>query len=197
MAADGLRRATGPHALGHSDYLVCWWEWVAGSTPIVWNWPERYIDEVCAGQKHFLVGEFTAFTRPQLPSQTKKEGEQVQVKLVQVRRSEYIESGPADSLTHYFPMEKGPYDIHMVYGGTSSGLNSGVWAPHFGLPYVSHTVRSLMPGYCQYNLDVGKMFLDFLLHEEPKRLSGVDVQHGRSTNPTDAKWEVGAATGWV
>ena len=33
VAADGLRRAAGPHALGHPDCLACWWEWVTGSTP--------------------------------------------------------------------------------------------------------------------------------------------------------------------
>ena len=189
VAADGLRRAAGPYALGNPNYLTCWWEWVTGSSPFFWTWPERYVNEVCAGQKHFLVGEFTAFRRPQLPSRTEEEGEQVRAKLVQVWRREYIEYGPVDSLTHYFPVEKGPYDIRMVYDGTSSGLNVGVWAPHFGLPYVSHTVRSLMPGYCQCDLDVGEMFLNFLLHEELKRLSGVDVQHGRSTDPADAEWE--------
>ena len=113
----------------------------------------------------------------------------MRVKLVQVRWRDYIESGPVDNLTHYFPVEKGPYNIQMVYNGTSSSLNTGVWAPHFGLSYVSHTVRSLMTSYCQCDLDVGKMFLNFLLHEELKRLSGVDVQHGRSTDPADAKWE--------
>ena len=198
MTATGprVRRAAGPHALGHPDYLACWWEWVSGSTPFFWNWPERYIDEVCAGQRHFLVGEFTAFTRPQLPSRTEKEGEQVRVKLVQVRRRDYIECGPVLSLMHYFPVQKGPHDIRMVYDGTSSGLNTGVWAPHFGMPYVSHTVRSLMPGYCQCDLDVGEMFLNFLLHEELKRLSGVDVQHGRSADPADADWERQRGNRW-
>ena len=37
VAADGLRRAAGPHALGHPKYLMCWWEWVTGSTLFFWN----------------------------------------------------------------------------------------------------------------------------------------------------------------
>ena len=65
VAAGGLRHAAEPHALDHPNYLTCWWEWVTGSTPFFWNWPARYVDEVCAGQKYFLVGEFTAFRRPQ------------------------------------------------------------------------------------------------------------------------------------
>jgi hypothetical protein len=46
-----------------------------------------------------------------------------------------------------------------------------------------------MPGYCQCDLDIGEMFLNFLLHEELKRLSGVDIQYGRSTDPQHAAWE--------
>ena len=73
----------------------------------------------------------------------------------------------------------------MVYNGTGCGLNASLWAPHFGLPYVTHTTRSLMPGYCQCDLDVGDMFLNFLLHEDLKRMSGVDVRYVRSrTLPT-------------
>ena len=46
-----------------------------------------------------------------------------------------------------------------------------------------------MPGYCQCDLDIGELFLNFLLREELKRLSGVDVQYGRSTDPEPAAWE--------
>jgi hypothetical protein len=91
---------------------------------------------------------------------------------------------------------KGPSDIRMVYNGTGSGLNAAVWAPHFGLPYVTDTVRSLMPGYCQCDLDIGEMFLNFLLHEELKQLSGVDIEHGRSADPADAAWERERGARW-
>ena len=53
----------------------------------------------------------------------------------------------ADSILHYFYVSKRLDDVPIVYSGTGCGLNDVIWAPHFGLPYVSHTLRSLMPGY--------------------------------------------------
>ena len=108
----------------------------------------------------------------------------------------YIETGKVCSLAHYFHVPKGPDDIRMVYNGTGCGLNASLWAPHFGLPYVTHTTRSLMPGYCQCDLDVGDMFLNFLLHEDLKRMSGVDVRYVRSTDLADADWEATRARLW-
>ena len=67
---------------------------------------------------------------------------------------------------------RGEEDVRIVYNGTGSGLNDTLWAPHFGLPNVRHTARSLMPGYIQCDLDIGEMFLNFLLHEEMMKMSG-------------------------
>lgn len=39
------------------------------------------------------------------------------------------------------------------------------------------TFRALLPGYMQADIDIGEMFLNFLLHESMKKLSGVDVNH--------------------
>jgi hypothetical protein len=196
VARDALSRAAGPHSRCSTDYLDGWWDWASGSTPFFWNWEGRYSREVRDGQPHFLVGEFGHFVRPQLPCKTAREAELVRSKVVPVRQRNYIEAGKVTSLTHYFWVPKGVEDVRMVYNGTGSGLNDAVWAPHFGLPYVTHTVRSLMPGYCQCDLDVGEMFLNFLLSEELKQLSGVDVSHVRSTDPRDTAWEESRAGRW-
>ena len=100
------------------------------------------------GQRHFLVGEFSNFVRPQLPCKIPKDAAMIRDKVIPVRRMGYIETGEVCSLAHYFHVPKGPDDIRMVYNGTGCGLNASLWAPHFGLPYVTHTTRSLMPGYC-------------------------------------------------
>ena len=49
-------------------------------------------------------------------------------------------------------------------------------------------VRSLIPGYCQCNMEIGKMFLNFLLHEELQQLLGVDVTHICSNDPENSDW---------
>ena len=92
-----------------------------------------------------------------------------------VRDCLYIEPGDVCSLTRYFHIPKGPKNITMVYNGTGCDLNAAFWAPHFGLPYATHTTKSLMPGYYQYDFNAGDMFLNFLLHEELKRMSGVNI----------------------
>jgi hypothetical protein len=54
----------------------------------------------------------------------------------------------------------------MVYSGTSCGLNDVLWAPRFGLPTVKQTLRALLAGYCQCDLDVGEQFLNFPLRTD-------------------------------
>jgi hypothetical protein len=110
-------------------------------------------------------------------------------KVVQVRKSGYVSAGPVVSGTHYFSVPKGLDDIRMVYNGTSCGLNDVLWAPRFGLPTVKQTLRSLLPGYLQCDLDVAEQFPNYYLHEDLRQYSGVDVREVRSTDPTDANWE--------
>ena len=70
-------------------------------------------------------------------------------KVLSVRKLGYIEPENVCSISHYFHVPKGPDNIRMVYNGIGCGLNASLWAPHFGLPYVTHTIPSLMPGYCR------------------------------------------------
>ena len=116
--------------------------------------------------------------------------------LIQTATCATIEPGEVTSLIHYFYAEKGLEDIRMVYNGTCSSLNEAVWAPHFGLSYITHTARSLIPGYCQCDMNIGKMFLNFLLHKELQQLSGVDISHVRSTNPDNSVWESSRRGRW-
>ena len=74
----------------------------------------------------------------------------MQEKVVKVRKHYHIEPGFVKSLLHFFCVPKGLSDIRMVYNGTGCGLNESVWSPHFGLPTVRNTIRSLLPGYYVY-----------------------------------------------
>ncbi len=93
-------------------------------------------------------------------------------------------------------MEKGTSDIRMVYNGTSCGLNLHLHAPHYGLLSIKHTLRALREGYYQYNLDVGKQFLNYKLHESLRELSGMDVREVQSKDPSDAQWEASRGGSW-
>ena len=105
------------------------------------------------------------FRVPQQAPKSERDGELVAKKIVPVRKRRYIDISHVLRLIHYFYGPKGEDDVRIVYNGTGSSLNDTLWAPHFGLPNVHHTARSLMPGYFQCDLDIGEIFLNFLLHE--------------------------------
>ena len=106
-----------------------------------------------------------------------------------MRKREYINVGHVISITLMFAVAKGAHDIRMVYNGTSSGLNDALWAPHFGLPLLDHTLRSLLPGYHQADLDVAEMFLCFNLHPDMRPYAGVDVTHVQNHPKNREDWE--------
>jgi hypothetical protein len=106
-----------------------------------------------------------------------------------------ISSRTVVSGTHYFLVPKGLDDIRMVYNGTSCGLNDVLWVPWFSLPTVKQTLRALLLGYLQCDLDVGEQFPNYYLHEELCQYSGVDVREVRSMDPANAAWEAGCGPG--
>ena len=85
------------------------------------------------------------------------------------------------SVTYMFTVPKGLFDWRIVYNGTLSGLNTALWTSHFGLLTIRHTLRSLMDGYVQCDMDVSEMFLNFWLHTVLRPYAGVDVSHVRTT----------------
>ena len=172
-----------------------WWDWRRGSRLFFWHWKRlpytivwdedpswlppwaRGQDRLWArdGQPHFQIADFPHYRRPQRPPRTSQDRILVQSKVNPVRIRDYIEVGEVVSLAHYFYVPKGDTDIRMVYNGTSCGLNDCLFAPHFGLPYIEHCARSLLPGYYQADIDIGEMFLNFMLGKEVRKYAGVDV----------------------
>jgi hypothetical protein len=45
-------------------------------------------------------------------------------------------------------------------------------------------------------VDIGEMFLNFILHENVRKYCGVDITYFRSTNPKDARWEAKRPEEW-
>jgi hypothetical protein len=70
---------------------------------------------------------------------------------------------------------KGEEDIRMVYNGTSSGLNSHLWCPWFALATINTMLRALEPGTYMGDIDIGEMFLNFILEARCSYLAGVDL----------------------
>ncbi len=117
------------------------------------------------GQPHYLTGSFAPpFLQPQSKHKDPAKQELMRAKVVKVHRLDYIKAGKIVSGTSFVSVDKGKTDIHMVYNGTSCGLNNVLYAPHFWLPTVRETLKAIMLGFYQCDLDMQDQFLNFKLH---------------------------------
>jgi hypothetical protein len=105
-------------------------------------------------------------------------------------------SGTADtcSLISFFAVPKGTDDVRMVYDGTKSGLNTAIWVPRFPLPTVNTMLRAVGENTFMGDMDIGEMFLNFVLHESMQALSGEDLteyfgKEERRTGKRALLWE--------
>ena len=187
---------SGREALGRVA-LATWWDWNGGSSLFFWRWPESHSRWAREGQPHFVTGELPRFEETQRKSATEESQALVQAKVNKVRRRMYIAPGLVLSLTHMFDVPKPPSDIRMVYDGTASGLNDALFAPHFTLPVVENTMRSLLEHYYSADLDVGEMFLNWPLGKDLQAYAGVDVTHVQTKKGSDKEeWELDRTRPW-
>ena len=131
-----------------------WWVWDTGSSSFIWKWPKLYQTWARQCKPHYVIDNFPQFLRPQDPSKTEEDRTNMKNKVDKVRNRIYIETGTVLILTHISPPRKGLNGIWIVYNGTSCGLNLALWEPYFGLTIVQHTLRTLLPGYSQCDMDV-------------------------------------------
>lgn len=80
----------------------------------------------------------------------------------------------------------------MVYDASVSDLNNSIWVPRFPLPTIKTHLRAAEEGTYMANLDVGEMFLNFVLHSDLRALCGVNLTHygGTIEEFETAAWEV-------
>ena len=159
------------------DGASCW-DWDAGSALLFWRWPEHYQRESWEGVPPRVVGKLPSSKSPQPPYDDEEVRRKVTDKLQKVMDRKYIEVVRDSDLESYmfmFDVPKGDSDIRMVYDGSKSGFNDAIWAPWFALPTVESMSRTVLPfGWCG-DRDFGEMFLNFPLHPEAMKYSGVDL----------------------
>ena len=174
-----------------------WWEWKGGSTLVFWKWPRGSRSHARQGQPHFMTGDPPRFRRRQRPPQNESARAVMKSKVDKFRSRGYVRDGTALGIVHMFAVPKGLHDWRMVFDATGSGLNAVLWSPHFGLPTVRCTFRSLLPGYWQCDMDVGEMFLCFWLHTMLRKYTGIDVSHVRTPQgERRPSWEEGRNRPW-
>eukprot|EP00957_Ditylum_brightwellii_P187955 14310148-Ditylum_brightwellii.AAC.1 len=86
--------------------------------------------------------------------------------------------------TGFFPVPKGENDICIVDDGADSGLNGIVWVPNFGLPTTNTVLWFTDDSTYMDGLDIGEMFLNFMMPEELRGYCGVDMSSWFGENGT-------------
>lgn len=166
-----------------------WWEWDAGSRPFHWRWPQEYRKRIRDGVPVFFQSQPPLYRRAQKPERNPRLKELILKKLNKVRHRGYITPDVVVALTAFFAVPKGEDDIRMVYDGSVSGLNDAIWVPTFTLPTAATHLRAVEPGTHMADLDIGEMFLNFMLHEQVRPYAGVDVTHLVGDNNDGPRWE--------
>lgn len=171
--------------------LADWWEWKAGSRPFFWRWPPEHRLAARDGYPPFPQSPLPNYKRPQPPERDPVMKQQVKDKLATVRDKRYIDKGKVLSLTSYFGVPKGDQDIRLVYDATKSKLNASLWAPNFGLPTVDTLTRGIDDQSWLGDIDIGEMFLNFMLHPTLQPYAGIDLRpyFSKSGSQGHTLWE--------
>ena len=124
----------------------------------------------------FFVGDPPSYHEPQPKESDPANKRKVEEKLQNVVDRGYLDNSQlVVSLTSYVSVPKGLDDIRMVYDGTKCGLNGSVWVPTFFMPTIQSHLRALEQGSYMCDVDIGEMFLNFMLHPKLRVLCGVDL----------------------
>ena len=88
--------------------------------------------------------------------------------------------GRISSLIKYFAVPKGIIDGEVqdwrtVFHAGANKLNDVVWAPSFGLPTVNSLLRITDLLSLMEDRDVEEMFLNFQLHSDAMKYTGIDI----------------------
>ena len=132
--------------------------------------------EIRDGIQVFFTRKPPLVTTPQRDIKDPIVKNQVMEKLQKVIRHGYLVEGLVLSVTSFFPVPKGDTDIRMVYDATCNGLNDSIWVPSFRLPTLNNHLRAVDSGTFMSDVDVGEIFLNFILHDSLQQYCGVDVK---------------------
>jgi hypothetical protein len=155
-----------------------WWKWDGGSFPFFWRWHEEYQFEVRDGlTPRFRDVPPACFENQRInrdPLVLKMEHKKIDKVITFGYLMKTCWEG-VTSLMHFFSAMKGDLDIRMVYNGTKSGLNAATWIPWFAIPSSAALERIVTKESVQVDNDYEDMFLNFKLHDDLRKFTGVDV----------------------
>jgi hypothetical protein len=169
--------------------LALWWAWDGGSRPIHWRWPGEYRERIWDGIPVHFLQPMRLYQVSQADEKDLKMKAQLIEKLQKARDRRYISPGRVVSLTAFFGVKKGEDNVRPVYDGSVSGLNDCIWMPRFVLPTIQTHLCQVESGTFLCDLDVGDLFLNFILHIDIQSLAGVDLTHYTKEGEKGVVWE--------
>ena len=153
-----------------------WFDYPVGSRLHFFRFPTKYRALARDGVPNFFITPGPTQRRPQ-PTPTPEASEILRDKILKMIQRRYLvtPSSKVASLIQFFAVPKGEGDYRVVYHAGANGLNDCVWAPPFFLPTVESLLRIVDGTSCMEDRDIGEMFLNFELHPNTRRFTGVDV----------------------
>jgi hypothetical protein len=166
-----------------------WWNWDDGSTPFHWRWLSHSQTVIRDGLKVYFQQRPLRYRKAQRDVSDKDVKKKIVEKLAKVQRRGYIAPGLVESLTAFFGVAKGEDDIRLVYDGSVGGLNLAIWVPRFFLPTIRTHLWAVNKTTFMADVDIGEMFLNFILHKDLRALAGVDLSHYFPDEQDGCLWE--------
>jgi hypothetical protein len=164
------------------------WTWDDGARLFFWRWAPEYLEVIRDGLPIHMLKIPPLYDKPQA-------NERCEETRINVRARGYITPGKVKALTAFFSVQKGEDDItRVVYDGSISGLNEALWVPRFILPTLRTHLRAVEDGTFMAGVDIGEMFLNFMLHEGVRPYAVVDLTHYFPDGSRERVWE---AWGWA
>ena len=153
-----------------------WWDWKRGSSLFFWRWNGAE-QQVAArdGIPIFVASPLPTRRRQKECSLDAKQIPMVASKVAVMWSRDYLEAGHVTNSVHFFAVPKGDEDIRVVFDGTSSGLNTTLWAPNFFLPSAKSAAMVMCFSTWMSDMDFGEMFHNFNLDPRIRPYSGVNV----------------------
>ena len=153
-----------------------WFEYPYGSRLHFFRFPVKYRALARDGVPNFFTSPGPTQRRPQ-PAPSPEAAEVLRMKILKMIQRRYVvlPTSKISSLIKYFAVPKGEGDCRVVYHAGANGLNDCIWAPPFYLPTVDSLLRIIDHTSFMEDRDIGEMFLNFELHPNTRRFTGIDV----------------------
>ena len=155
-----------------------WFEWKDGLALVFWRW-HNFMREARDGfPTQFLENQLRQTPKKVYPLSIPKDHKVkalIEDKLNRILQVRYLLRGYVHWDIIFFNVPKSLEDIRLVYDGTKNGINSVVWAPTFFLPTSMSLSCLLQPNTYQMDIDIGKMFHNFVLNKDIRAYCGVNV----------------------